>query len=136
MNIFLCCSRHFYAKIPPIKAQLEDAGHHITLPNSYDNPGKEEAMRQEGAQAHVQWKASMIRLQKEKVEANDAILVLNLEKNGVQNYIGGATFLEIFQAFELEKKIFIYNPLPDGIFKDELTAMAPHVIHRDLSRIR
>ena len=136
MKIFLCCSRYLYPKIPPIREQLENAGHLITLPNSYDNPGKEEAMKLEGAQAHVQWKSGMIRLQKEKVEANEAILVLNLEKNGMKNYIGGATFLEIFKAFELQKKIFLYNPFPENIFKDELAAMSPLIIHGDLSRVR
>src|SRR3989338_6692916 len=135
MKIFLCCSRYLYPKIPPIREQLENAGHLITLPNSYDNPGKEEAMKLEGAQAHVQWKSGMIRLQKEKVEANEAILVLNLEKNGMKNYIGGATFLEIFKAFELGRKIFLLNPIPDSIFRDELLAIQPIVLDGEISKI-
>ena len=40
----------------------------------------------------------------------DAVLVLNLdkEKNGeiLKNYIGGATFLEMYDAFRLGKKIY------------------------------
>jgi len=77
----------------------------------------------------------MIRLQKEKVEANDAVFILNFEKHGQPNYIGGATFLETFKAFELGKKIFLYNPIPDNIFKDELIAMDPVVINGDLDKI-
>jgi hypothetical protein len=34
----------------------------------------------------------MIRLQKENVGVNDCILMLNFEKNGQANYIGGALF--------------------------------------------
>ena len=78
----------------------------------------------------------MIRLQTEKVETNDAVLVLNFDKNGQKNYIGGATFLEIFRAFDLGKKIFLLNPIPDNILKDELIGMNPTIINGDLSRIK
>jgi hypothetical protein len=77
----------------------------------------------------------MLHEQEEKVRANDAVLVLNFEKRGQANYIGGATFLEIFKAFELGKKIFLYNPVPDNIFTDELLGMGPLVINGDLSLI-
>ena len=135
MKIFICCSKHFYHKLLPIKESLEKTGHIITLPNSYEEPLKEEHMKLQGKDAHANWKSNMMRLQGQKVESNDAILVLNFEKNGQQNYIGGATFLEIFKAFELGKKIFLYNPIPDSIFKDEITAMNPLILDGDLSRI-
>jgi hypothetical protein len=96
---------------------------------------KEEDMKKIGPEAHQRWKANMIRLQAVKVAANEAILVLNLEKNGQPNYLGGATFLEIFCAFDAGKKIFLYNPIPENIFKDELLGMNPMVIGGDLSKI-
>ncbi len=136
MNIFICCSKHFYDKIPPIKEQLEQQGHHITLPNSFDAPGKENEMKLRGEKQHAIWKKSMLLLQEEKVKQNDALLVLNFEKNGVVNYIGGATFLEIFIAFRLGKKIFSYNPLPEGLLHDELNAMEPQIIFGNLRLIR
>ena len=71
-----------------------------------------------------------------KIVANDAVLIINYEKNGQRNYIGGATFLEIFKAFELEKLIYLMNPIPEGIFTDELKGMSPIVIYRDLSKIK
>lgn len=92
-------------------------------------------MKKMGEKEHGAWKGSMLRLQLEKVAANDAILVLNMEKNGMKNYIGGATFIEIFKAFELGKKIFLYNPIPEGILRDELFGMEPVVINRDLGLI-
>ena len=136
MNIFICASKYNYGRVAPIKAELEAMGHKITVPNSYDEPMKEEDMKKIGPEAHRQWKAAMIRLQAEKVEANDAVLVLNFEKNGQPNYLGGATFLEIFRAFDKGKKIFLFNPVPDNIFKDELLGMGPMVIHGDLSKIK
>lgn len=135
MKIFICASKHFYSQIEPIKKILEDKGHIITLPNSYDNPGREEEMKQIGDKDHSKWKGDMLRLQKEKVDANDAVLVLNFEKNNQINYIGGATFLEIYMAFELGKKIFLYNPIPEGLLKDELLGMNPIVLNGNLNPI-
>lgn len=135
MNLFLCTSKHLYNKVPSIKSDLETRGHIVTVPNCFDDPMKEEEMKKLGPEAHREWKAGMIRLQREKILANDGILVLNFEKNGQQNYIGGATFLEIYQAFDLGRKIFLYNPLPENTFTDELKAMNPIVIQGNLDLI-
>ena len=136
MKIFLVCSKHFYYKVPEYKPKLEAMGHIITLPNSYDSPLMEEEKKKESKMAHIEWKAKMIRMQEENVNKNDALLVLNFEKNGQKNYIGGATFLEIAKAFELNKKIFLLNPIPESIFEDELTAMNPTIINGDLSLLK
>ncbi len=40
------------------------------------------------------------------MQGADAVLVLNYDKNGVKNYIGGNTFLEIGFAHVLNQKIF------------------------------
>ncbi len=136
MRIFICASKHLYHKIYPIKDELEKMGHKITLPNSFDEPMKEEKMKKISNKDHADWKAQMIRLQKEKVIKNDAVLVLNFDKNGIKNYIGGATFLEIYLAFDLNKKIFLYNSIPQGILSDELKAFQPIILNRDLNKIK
>ncbi|MFW5747062.1 MAG: hypothetical protein ACOCWQ_05950 [Nanoarchaeota archaeon] len=135
MKIFIACSKHFYSQIPPIREALEDAGHSITLPNSYDRPFREEEMKKRGPHAHAEWKSAMMREHEPNISKNDAILVLNLEKYGKKNYIGGATFMEIVTAWQMNKHIYFYNPLPDCIFTDELTAMRPTVLHGDLAMI-
>jgi hypothetical protein len=135
MKIYICASKHNYDKIGSVRAKLEVMGHVITLPESYDDPMKEERMKTISAEAHRKWKADKIKPQNAKVESNDAVLVLNYEKSGQLNYIGGATFLEIFKAFDVGKKIFLFNPIPDSNFKDELLAMNPTVINGDLTKI-
>lgn len=135
MKIFICSSKYFYKDIPPIKEFLESKGYIITLPNSYDNPGMEDKMRNISQEEHSAWKGEMLRLQKEKVLDCDAILVLNLEKNGQKNYIGGATFLEVYMAFDFQKKIFLYNDFPDNILLDELVGMNPTIINGNLELI-
>jgi len=92
-------------------------------------------MHELGVREHSEWKASMLRLQAKKIQANDAILVLNFEKNGQPHYIGGATFTEMFKAFELGRPIYLYNEIPDGILKDEILGFAPILIDGDLSRV-
>lgn len=136
MKIFICCSKFLYDKVPLIKEELEKMGHVVTVPNCYDDPMKEEKMKKVSYEEHSKWKRNMIRLQAEKVEANDVILVLNFEKNGQKNYIGGATFLEIFRAFDSGKKVFLFNPIPDNILKDELIGMNPTIINGDLSLVK
>ncbi|MBI4155213.1 hypothetical protein HY498_03965 [Candidatus Woesearchaeota archaeon] len=136
MNIMICCSKYFYEKIPEIKKALEKNGHSVNLPNSYDNPLMEEKMKQLSKDESILWKANMLRKDHENIIKNDAILVLNLEKKGQRNYIGGATFLEIAKAFELGKKIFLFNSIPENIFKDELVGINPIIINGNLSKIR
>ncbi len=110
-------------------------GHIITLPNSYEDPLMEEKMRSLSKKYHNEWKAQMFRLLIKKVNDNDAILVLNFKKKEQENYIGGAVFIEIFKAWELGKKIFLYNPIPDNMLKNEIEAFDPIVINGDLSRV-
>lgn len=134
MKIFMICSKAFYGRIPEIKKGLEEMGHIITLPNCYDHPETEAQYR--GTENHAQWKAEMIRHSESVIRENDAVLVLNYDKNGQKNYIGGATFLEIYDAFRLNKKIFFMNDLPEGMLKDELIGFCPVVINGDLSKIK
>src|SRR4030042_1270133 len=135
MKIFICCSKAFYDRVPNIKSGLEAKGHKITLPNSFDDPLREEKMRRKGVGNHAKWKGEMIKEQGEKIRKNDAILVLNFKKNSQSNYIGGATFLEMFKAYELGKKIYLYNPIPDGMLRDEKLGLSPLVISGDLNKI-
>lgn len=135
MKIFIICSKNFYSRIPELKKALEENEHTITLPNSYEDVGAEERHREVGYKEHSVWKSKMIKHSTKVIEDNDAVLVLNFEKNNMQNYIGGATFIEMYDAFRLNKKIFLFNNIPDGILKDEIIGFNPIVINGDLGKI-
>ena len=77
----------------------------------------------------------MIRHSEEVISEMDAVLVLNFDKGSQKNYIGGATFLEIYDAFRLGKKIFFINDIPQNMLQDELIGFSPKVIHDDLTKI-
>lgn len=67
----------------------------------------------------------------------DAILAVNLDKNGIKNYIGGNTLMEIGFAHVLNQKIFLFNPIPDiSYYKSEIEAVKPIIINGDLSKIK
>ncbi|MDD2180984.1 MAG: hypothetical protein PHW32_01295 [Bacilli bacterium] len=66
----------------------------------------------------------------------DIVLVLNFDKDGYKNYIGGATFLEMYDAFRLGKKIYLYNDIPEGILEDEIIGFNPIIINGKLEEIK
>ena len=139
MRIFIICSKKFYDKIPPIKEFLEENGMEVYLPNCYDNPQTESEMWKLGKDEHQKFKAEMYKQSEDTISKMDGVLVLNFDKvaDGVtyKNYIGGATFLEIYDAFRMNKKIYMYNDIPDGILFDELQGFAPIILNGDLSKI-
>ena len=140
MKILIICSKNFYSKIEEVKKNLEEKNNEVFLPNCYDDPATEQRMWDLGKEEHQKFKAKMYKQSKDTISEMDAVLVLNLdkEKDGevFKNYIGGATFLEMYDAFRLDKKIYLYNDIPKGMLFDEIEGFGPIIINGDLSLIR
>lgn len=135
MKIFIICSKAFYGKIPSIKAGLEAMGYKTVLPNSYENPNAEQEAHALGGQAHSDFKHGMFERSRRVTQEVDAVLALNFEKNGQPNYIGGATFLELYDAYMMDKKVYLWNDVPKGILYDEIHGFAPVVLHGSLKNL-
>jgi len=70
------------------------------------------------------------------MQGADAVLVLNYDKNGISNYVGGNTLMEMGFAHVLNQKIFLLYPIPEILFyKTEIKAMNPIILDGDLSKI-
>jgi len=70
------------------------------------------------------------------MQGADAVLVMNFDRHGIKNYIGGNTLLEMGFAHVLGQKIFLFNSLPDiPYYHSEMVAMRPVVLKGDLSLI-
>ena len=95
-----------------------------TVPPTQD--GKIEAVK----------KYDFIRKHYSKIIESDAVLVLNYDKDGVINYIGPNTFLEMGFAFVSGKKIFLLNPIPDSQISPEVQAMSPVILNGDFNNIK
>lgn len=140
MKILIICSKNFYQNIEEVKKVLENNNVEVFLPNCYDDPTTEQRMWNLGKEEHQKFKAKMYKQSEEIISKVDAVLVLNLdkEKNGkvYKNYIGGATFLEMYDAFRLNKRIYLYNDIPDGMLFDEIEGFGPIIINRNLDLIK
>lgn len=140
MKVFIICSKKFYSKIEEIKNVLEKKNIKVFLPNCYDDPTAEQKAWDQGAEVHQKFKAAMYKQSEDTIREMDAVLVLNLdkEKDGEtkKNYIGGATFLEMYDAFRLGKKIFLYNDIPTGMLYDEIEGFNPIIINGNLELIK
>ena len=140
MKILIVCSKKFYSKIEEVKNYLESKNIEVFLPNCYDDPSAEQKAWDLGIEEHQKFKAKMFKQSEDTISGMDAILVLNLdkEKDGLilENYIGGATFIEMYDAFRLEKKIYLYNDIPKGMLYDEIFGFNPIVINGNLDLIK
>ena len=136
MRILIICSKAFYKDIEAIKEKLEKMGHIVELPNSYDEPDAEKKSWDLGEKEHSEFKARMFKMSEERISKVDAVLTLNFDKHGMKNYIGGATFIEIYEAFMQHKKIYLYNDIPEGMLYDEIIGFSPIVLNGDLNLIK
>jgi hypothetical protein len=134
MIITLCASLKFSEQIEDIKNKLEKLGHSVYIPikvpgvNYWDTNGEKRVA--------VKQSQDLISEHMKKIEKSDAILVINISKHEIANYIGANTFMEIGFAHYLTKKIFILNPLPDQPYIiEELLSMKPIIIDNELEKI-
>ena len=135
MKICVCCSLSFTDEVKEIANKLRELGHEVFLPNGViiDAIHKKDfdpvkAKRNNGYDA--------VREHFAKIDEADAVLVCNFTKNGVENYIGANTFLEMGYAYNINKPIYALNPLPDFKYiNDELLNFDVKVLNGDLSKI-
>ncbi len=146
MNVTLCGSIAFYEKMIHVKEKLESLGHQVKLPpfevkdeNGNMIPVKEYYSKRKAETNDTSWiwdrKEEAMKLHFQKVEWSDAVLILNYEKNNIPHYVGANTLLEMGLAFHLNKKVFLFNEIPEISSKEEILGMKPILINKDLTKI-
>lgn len=134
MKITLCGSIKFMDQMQAIQKELEEMGHVVLMPIkakgvdywSEDNRSRVEAKK----------KFELISEHLDKIEESDAILIVNLTKGEIENYVGANTFLEMGFAHYRKKKIYLLNPLPvQPYIRDEIETIDPLILNGDLSLI-
>jgi hypothetical protein len=141
MKITICGSSKFRNEMVEYMEKLESLGHNVIVHEHYiksvkgEMPELMERVNREHAvlkreQNYIKWYHNAI-------QNSDAILVLNFNKNGIKNYIGGNTLMEIGFAHVNDKKVFLLNPIPEDVsYADEIKAMADEIINGDLNKIK
>lgn len=137
MKIAVLGSMQFTEKMIEVGEELKKLGHDPVISNfAHKFVGKSDEekelikirQKQEQDATKEMW---------DRMQACDAVLVLNYDKHGIKNYIGGNSFLELGFAYVLNKKIFLLNPIPNiPYYKTEMESMKPVVIYEDLNKIR
>lgn len=144
MNIAICGSIDSSDAMIAAYQQLSAAGHNLEMPFytlriMRGETSLEEYRSKKAKHGDVAFrKASnddLIKRHYKNIQNVDAILMVNVDKNSIKNYIGGNTFLEMGFAYVLNKPIYLLNDIPDMPYKDELIAMNPVILHGDLSKI-
>jgi hypothetical protein len=135
MRILIVCSTSFYDKIDGIKKLLESK-FDVILPNCYDDPVTNEDNKNMTEEEYYAFFKKMYYESRDKIKDVDAILVLNYSKikNNIEykNYIGASTFLEMYEAFMQNKKIYILNDYPDNMLYDEIKGFNPIVLNGNI----
>lgn len=135
-TITICSSVNFYKQAVDLQAELEKLNFVVVI------PAIAETMKKSGdyevshyktwfGDAHDYYKkTALMRGHFAKVAKGDAILVLNYEKHGVANYIGGNVLMEMAVAFTLNKPVFILNEIPtESSYLEEIIGLEPIVLH-------
>ncbi len=143
MKIVICSSLDFTYQIKEIAGELEKKGHQVVVPKTskmiLNGEIGLEQIKKEKENGEIQKRAieyDVIRLYFDEIKNADAVLILNLDKKGIKNYIGGNVFLEMGFAHVLNKKMFLLNDIPDMHYKTEIRVMQPIILNGDLDKIK
>lgn len=144
MKIVICSSIDFTHEVKDVFDKLKELGHETEIPLTsqrilngeltLEDFKKEKETNGDGFVRKV--KDDVIKRYYNLIKDSDAILVVNLEKKGIKNYIGGNTLMEMGFAYVLDKKIYLLNPVPEIGYKDEILAMQPVILNGDLNKIK
>lgn len=141
MKIVICGSSAFKEKMLEYRDKLVSLVHEPIIHPDYIafvNGEKQEIWSQISGGEHYQAKKSQgyIKWYYDAIYKSDGILVLNFDKKGIKNYIGGNTLMEIGFAYVNNKKIFLLNPIPEEVsYFDEIKAMVENILDGDLKKI-
>lgn len=78
--------------------------------------------------------ASYEHLRRVRSKTNGAVLAVNLDRDGIADYIGANTFAELAHAFAHRKRIYLWQGVPEA-YEDELRAWGAICLQGDLDRL-
>ncbi len=144
MKITICGSIDFTYKIKEVADVLSGRGHEVEIPymaqkilNGVISLEEFQNIKQKDGDINFRKNAEedLIKRYFRLIKESDAVLIVNIDKKGIKNYIGGNVLLEMGFAYVLDKKIFLLNEIPDISYKDEIEAMGPVILYGDLNKI-
>ena len=143
MKVYVLGSNSFVKEMVSNKNELCELGYDGWIHPDYEDHvnGKKKAFPDNhgipGESADFKRAHDYIRQHYNHILQSDAILIINLEKKGIKNYIGGNCLMEMGMAYVNDKKIFLSNNIPmDSAYLDEIKAMDPICLNGDLKNLK
>lgn len=130
MNITICGSMSFESKMAHVAETLESAGHTVMVPNPWErggyvgDPERDSGMKRKFIDEHLA-----------KIDASEAILVVNEQKNGTDGYVGGNTLMEMAYAYGQGLDIFLLNHVPDVGYGDEIRGVGAIALDGEVAKV-
>ena len=142
MKITLCGSVKFAKEIVDVYDRIKVLGHepvvHEHMRGLAEGTAPQLSDKANGMEnSEIKRKYNYIKWWYNAIKNSDAILVCNFDKNGVKNYVGGNSLMEMGFAHVNDKKVFLLNQVPEGVsYVDEIKAMVDVVLDGDLTKIK
>jgi hypothetical protein len=134
MTITICGSLKFHDEMVSIQKDLEKMGRTVLMPVKAE--GVDYWSKDNTSRVKAKKGLELISEHFRKIERSDSVLVVNVTKGDIKNYVGANTFLELGYAHYLNKKIYFLNPIPDQPYiLDEVQTIDPVVLHGDLGKL-
>lgn len=142
MKIYVLGSSHFKEEMVRSSEELRRLGY-----DGWIHPDYEAFVRGEkqdivdrwhkGEHAAIKRENNYLKEHYQHILESDAVLIVNAEKNGIKNYIGGNVLLEMGQAYVNDKKIFFLYGMPEkSAYLDEIQYMDPICLDGKLSNLK
>jgi hypothetical protein len=118
------------------KTVLEGMGHFVIVPKDterYASGVLDPESARESTRNKIEY--DLIRGYYGLIVDADAVLVVNVDKRGIRNYVGGNSFLEAAFAHVLGKRLYFMNDIPEMSYSDELAAFQPEILKGNMNII-
>lgn len=140
MKIYVLGSTSFMYEMVQAKNDLIKLGFDGWIHSDYEAyvRGEKQSILDQANTEHavVKRENNYLKVHYKHILESDAILIVNGEKNGIKNYIGGNVLIEMGQAFVNNKIIFLMNDIPTELpYSAEIECMDPLPLHGDLKNI-
>jgi len=135
----ICGSMAFVHDIVSTKKELDRLGHKAYIPIGSE-PHLTDKSFVENLEDNLRFciNNNIMKRNFDLVAKNDAILVLNKKRKGVNGYIGISVLMEMAVAHHLNKKIFLLNDIPHHSkqrWAQEVGILQPIILNGDLTKI-
>jgi uncharacterized protein YaaW (UPF0174 family) len=137
MKIGVIGSMHFSEKMIEVADKLKNLGHEAILSNFVNSFVNKQDDEIEKIKLKQKFDENAMKRDWEIMSKADALLIINLERHGIKNYIGGNTLFELAAGYFADKILFFYNPIPEiSYYKTELEAIKPIILNGNLELIK